>query len=195
VTTTTPSASAVADLADRLAVAAGVHAIVTIDPDQGDNACAYLDPCTGAARIDIGATDSNDAMAGTLAHEFAHHQLGHVGRGRTWRTIHRWAAYALVGSMLAAMYVPALTWLALQVMWIELAVFVLSMLVGTARERAGEYAADAQAIRLLNGLGIDGRAATIASLREPADPWWHRVTWPVDTHPTTAARLRRIAAQ
>lgn len=190
-TTTTPSA--VADLADRLALVAGVYALVTVDPDQGRDARAYTDPCTGAARIDIGDL-TGDAMAGTLAHEYAHHRLGHVGRPGVWFTIHRWAAYSVVGTVIAALYVPALNGLALRAMAAELVVFAATMLIATARSRAEEHDADAEAVRLLNGLGFDGPSAVAASLREPADPWWHRVSWPIDTHPTTSARLRRIRA-
>jgi len=189
VTTTTPAPSAVADLADRLAVVAGVNAVVTIDPDQGDNACAYA-AC--APRIAVGDITSPDAMAGTLAHEFAHVRLGHLAGDRLWSTISRWAAYSLAVTVLVAVYALGTGEFVLRLLAVEALTLLLARLLAAAESRVEECDADAEAARLLDSLGCDGRAAVAAYLATP-DPWWYRAFgWLFGAHPTTAARIRRI---
>lgn len=199
-TTTTPAPSAVADLATRLAQAMDVSdVIVVIDPAEGIHAHAHTDPCTGARRVTLGGdvpAEGHDVTAAVLAHEYAHHTLGHTAQPRRWYAAHRAASCITIGLVLAAAVVPVYAAQAFTAAAVTLVVSVAALLVAMHGERAGEYAADAESVRALDAIGLDGRAAVAASFRHaPAEPWWYRAGgWLVNTHPTTSARIRRIRA-
>lgn len=187
-----------ADLAARIASAASAGDVLVVVEGEGTYGYAHTGPCTPARRIGLGRDllTVPPHMAGVLAHEVAHHALGHLDRPDMWATVQRWALRVAVAALVAGGYLPAVRLAALALAGVAALVCVAALLLDAGRDRRDEYEADAHAVQLLDALGHDGRAATAASLRPmESDPWWYRaVGWLAGTHPTPAARLRRIEA-
>jgi hypothetical protein len=185
-------------LADPVIAALLAHVpgvVVQVDHALGDNAVAYRD--AGGARtrrIALGAEAAfgpADVLYGTVAHEVAHHVLGHVDATPMQRLAY--AGRAALGVMPFLAY-----FLAGRELWLACAALAVAYGLLTALEgwilRRVELAADARSVHLLNATGLDGRMVVRAFLAP--ETWWKRVAstlW--GSHPSTAARLRVIARQ
>jgi Zn-dependent protease with chaperone function len=161
--------------------------IVATDPDIGRYACAYRGHTSGLPYIVVGGDLADGDRDAVIAHELAHHQLGHTIDPTPQRFTA--AAWAAVGAGAAAVFAhPAATLL--------LAVgAVIAYLTARALDRAQEIEADLAAGEALNSAGADGRALTLAVLAAgPADPWWIRCGgWVASGHPTLRTRMARVA--
>ncbi|GAA3096403.1 M48 family metalloprotease [Streptosporangium carneum] len=163
--------------------------LVVIEPGLEDAAVSYTDPCTGVRRIGLGTGLLNGPAArlhGALAHEVAHHALGHThgsARGRDVRIV--------IALTMGAVLAGAPGWL----MVLGLAAGVVLTLLERRDERREEIAADVYSVRLLDGAGLPGHSIVTTTLAEaPADPWWYRAGgWITGTHPTLRARRRAVA--
>ncbi|MER5320868.1 M48 family metalloprotease [Streptosporangium roseum] len=169
--------------------------LVYIAPELGDNAYAGSRPCGPAPLVGIGADLLDDsrsaALHGAVAHEIAHHALGHV-TSLVVPALERVAAWATVGAMLATI-VPAPRWVPL----VLVAVAAVAYVTAAWRRRATEYAADAHAVALLDAAGLPGAAIVAAMLTEDfaTEPrWYARGGWLIGSHPLTRSRLRRITS-
>ncbi|GAA3158463.1 hypothetical protein GCM10010466_56510 [Planomonospora alba] len=183
-----------ATLADTMRTAARLPGmLVYISPELGDNACAGMQ-CAPAPVVGIGAAlfDARAAaLQGALAHEIAHHALGHT-TDPVVPVLDRLTTAAAVAAVLAW---PARLPLALVV--ILAAVAAVLRLTSAWWQRRAEYAADAHAARLLDAAGLPGRpiVAVMLTADLPGEPrWYGRGGWLIGSHPTTPARIRRIAS-
>ncbi|GAA3165656.1 hypothetical protein GCM10010466_65530 [Planomonospora alba] len=193
---TRPALPGLADLASALAEAAhrpGV--LVTVDPGLEDGALIHhADGCGPTPRVVVGAAllDDGDRLAGVLAHEIAHHALDHgTGAVQAWAV----ASYLAAGTALATAAIGVIRPPYLIASAVAAVVAALAYLVAAACRRLEEYDADTYSVRLLDEVGLDGRAAAEAALAAiPDDPWWYRtVGWIAGSHPTAAARRRNLA--
>ena len=170
--------------------AAGIPSVlVTVDPDGETGAWSYADPCTGTARIEIGAElldQPNEVrLAGALAHEAAHLVLGHTKPPTCWDA----RAVAIAALVSAAAGAP---WWVLLVGLVGATVLHLVDLMGQRRE---EIAADAFSVTLLDAAGLPGREIVAATLAQiPDDTRWYRaVGWVVGSYPTATSRRAALA--
>ncbi|MFF5115044.1 M48 family metalloprotease [Streptosporangium sp. NPDC000509] len=193
-TSTSPAAPAgLVELVATLRTAAHLPGVlVIVDSDSGTGAEATSMVCLPVAQIRLGADllDEHNSMRlqGALAHEIAHHTLGHLSGPNLWR---RLAAGCGIGALLAlAAHLPA--WLA-----VALAVVAaVNHLLATQAIRLQEHDADLYAARLLEQVGRDGTAivaATLAALPTPS-LWERTVGRLTASHPTPTARLRVLAS-
>ncbi|MET9064247.1 M48 family metalloprotease [Streptosporangium sandarakinum] len=186
-----PSLAGLAELTSALAQAVYAPAVlVTVDPYLESDAMACSAECDPVPRVIVGADLLPDEtrLTGVLAHEIAHHALDHgQGAVRGWRRGSNLAA----GTALAAVAVGLPTWAVLAV---GATAVVLRLFTARAR-RLEEYDADAYSVRLLDAAGLDGRAIVTATLATiPQESLWYRlVGWIGGSHPTPAARRRRLA--
>ncbi|GGS74185.1 hypothetical protein GCM10010156_36410 [Planobispora rosea] len=190
----TPTPASLAALADTLRTAAALPGLlVYLSPELDDNACAETRRCTPAPLVGIGtallATAGSDALHGTIAHEIAHHALGH-STDPAVPLLDRLSTCSAIGAALAwAAHLPGALTLALAV------VAITAYLTSAWMQRRAEYAADAYAAVLLDRIGQPGAAIVAATLSahladEPR--WYARIGWLTGSHPTTAARLHRL---
>jgi Zn-dependent protease with chaperone function len=189
---------------DPIVVALQKQAPVTLHVDDylDDTAQAEADDKGERPRIVLGAalvTGDRDRLYGVLAHEVAHHRLQHLRRPgrseRLWSTVVEWAPPAMV--VLAALALGAS--LALGVIAVVLGGLALMFGLATrllmmAGYRQAELEADAESVRLLDELGLDGAAlATGLWTGYPPEGRWYRlVGWLWGTHPTVAQRRRVV---
>ncbi|GAA3037550.1 M48 family metalloprotease [Streptosporangium longisporum] len=187
--TTTPAG--LAELTGALARAAHAPAVlVVVDPALEDGALAHGSHCDPDAHISVGADLLADTtrLRGVLAHEIAHHALGHSqGLTRTswWQIICRIGAATVV----AAVVVGSSAWVT-----IALVVAIGAHLLAAREQRREEYQADVHSMHLLDAVGLDGRAivtATLAAL--PQESRLYRLAgWIIGSHPTPDARRRAL---
>ncbi|MCT9932465.1 M48 family metallopeptidase [Planotetraspora sp. A-T 1434] len=164
-----------------------------MDPSLGDQAVATSPTrCGQATTVTLGADllDANDLILhGVLAHEVAHHHLGHPRNRALFFLAH--AMNAAVGCGLAA--------LSLHLTWVAAVLFAaagMCRLVSDWLCRRCEYAADEHAVALLNAAGFPGARAVAAMVDDCAhtEPRWVRWGgWLVAGHPTVRARAARLA--
>ncbi|WP_436764377.1 M48 family metalloprotease [Streptosporangium sp. V21-05] len=168
----------------------GVLVIVDTDGDTGAEATSMV--CLPTAQIRLGAhlLDEQHSMRlqGALAHEIAHHALGHLSGPSLWRRI---AAGCGLGALLVlAAHLPA--WLVLA----TAAVAAVNHLLATQAIRLQECDADLYSARLLTEVGRDGVAIVTATLDAlPAPTLWQRTVGRLTaSHPTPDVRLRVLAS-
>ncbi|GIH93914.1 hypothetical protein Psi01_45440 [Planobispora siamensis] len=189
-----PSPAAVAELAGTLRTAAALPGLlVYLAPELGDNACAEIRRCTPVPLVGIGtdllANTGSAALHGTIAHEIAHHALGHPTAPAV-PVLERLSAWSALGAALVwAARLPGALVLTLAI------VAITAYLASTWCQRRAEYAADAYAAVLLDRIGQPGTAIVAATLTthladEPH--WYARIGWLIGSHPATRARLHRI---
>jgi len=194
-TTSTGSAApaGLAELVATLRTAAHLPGVlVIVDSDGATGAEATSMVCLPAPQIRLGADllDEQHSMRlqGALAHEIAHHALGHLSGPTLWRRI---AAGCGIGALLAlATHLPA---------WLITALVVVAAvnhLLATQAIRLQEHDADLYAARLLEQVGRDGTAIVAATLTAlPTPSLWERTVGRLTaSHPTPAARLRVLAS-
>ncbi|GAA2279247.1 hypothetical protein GCM10010149_23710 [Nonomuraea roseoviolacea subsp. roseoviolacea] len=184
-----------ADLVAALRDAARLPGLlVYVAGELGDNATAEARPCGSAPVVGVGADLLDDhrspELVGSVAHEIAHHALGHLSGwlvpALDWLYI--WTCVA--GIMSAFLPVPG---------WISPALLSLALaarLCVSWLRRAAEFAADRHAVALLDSLGMPGRQIVTAMLTRDlaVEPiWYAMVGWLAGTHPPAHARLRRLA--
>ncbi|MBG0819869.1 M48 family metalloprotease [Planomonospora sp. ID91781] len=166
--------------------------LIRVEPDLGGNAGAFGTRCDRTPRIELGADLLHDAdslpLYGVLAHEIAHHALGHDAERPLWQSPAWWSKAALLAALVLEAPLPVL---------LVLAVVALAAALATARrERLAEYDADAHAVRLLDAAGLPGRRLVAAALADLVDgPAWYRLTVALfDSHPSARARRRVLAS-
>ncbi|GAA2870548.1 hypothetical protein GCM10010517_30780 [Streptosporangium fragile] len=165
--------------------------LIRITPELDGNAEAAGSRCDRTPRIGLG-TDLLRApeslpLYGVLAHEIAHHALGH-GRPRVfWRDPAWLAKAALLSGVVLRLPVAVLA--------VLVCLVLAAALAGARRDRLQEYDADAHAVRLLDAAGLPGRRLVTAALADLIDaPPGHRVIgWAFDGHPSARARRRVLA--
>ncbi|GGK94307.1 hypothetical protein Ppa06_64700 [Planomonospora parontospora subsp. parontospora] len=166
--------------------------LVVTDPGLEGNAAIDHDPCTKTVRLNLGADWLNEQrrlpLVGTLAHEIAHHALGHLTSSTGWW---RWAGR--VAACLALISFGSRTW---PLVLVALAVMSAAELVDAAADRAREYAADAHAVLLLGEAGLPGHHIMDAALAAiPAETPRQRslIGRLISSHPSAADRRRALA--
>ncbi|GAT67821.1 protease HtpX [Planomonospora sphaerica] len=192
-TTVPPIALAgLAALSDTLRTAARLPGVlVYLSPELGTNACAER-RCAPAPMVGIGSAlldVRTAALQGAVAHEIAHHALGHTS-DPTVPVLDRLSRWTAIAAVLAW---PARLPLALV---LTLAASAAALwLVSTWCQRRAEYAADAHAALLLDAVGLPGRwvVASMLIADLPGEPRWYGLGgWLIGSHPATRARIRRI---
>ncbi|MEU9832730.1 M48 family metalloprotease [Streptosporangium sp. NPDC048047] len=184
-----------ATLAATLGDAAGLPGLLVYVTDAfSDNACAEVRPCGAPLRVGIAADLLADgrqmSLYGALAHEIAHHALGHPA-GWLVPALERITIWAMVAAG-AATSLAAPAW----VVAVLAVLAVVAFLVSAWRRRADEYAADAHAAALLEAVGLPGAVIVAASLADEitAEPRWYALGgWLLGGHPATGARLHRLS--
>jgi len=190
---------------DPIVVALQKQAPVTLRVDDylDDTAQAEVDDKGERPRIVLGAAlvaGDRDRLYGVLAHEVAHHRLRHLRRP----TPSEGFRFAVVKWTLPAMAAYAALAFGAALTYGVVAVFLggLALAFGVATRlslkrgfRRGEFDADAESVRLLNGLGLPGAELAAASLMayKPLSRWYRLVGWLWGEHPTLAQRLRAIS--
>lgn len=148
--------------------------------------------CTPGPTITLGVEALDEpplVRLATLAHEIAHHALGHPGK-----TIAYVLAYAQRGALAGVLLAAGMGAWSMVAACLVLALAV--RLVNDATYRADEYAADAHALALLDRAGFNGETAMTAMFTADIvrDPWWHVAGgWVLSGHPPVHARARRLA--
>ncbi|WP_031171856.1 M48 family metalloprotease [Streptosporangium roseum] len=172
----------VAELTRELSRAAGTSSVlVTVAPDGQTGAWSYAAPCTGVARIEVGAEllqhPHQVRLAGALAHEVAHEALGHTGRTSSW-----WDARVVFAITVVAAAVGSPWWI-LPVGLVAATVLHLIDLMGQRRE---EFAADAYSVELLDAAGLPGREIVTTTLEQVPDDgrWYRTLGWIIGSYPT-----------
>ncbi|MEV0197386.1 M48 family metalloprotease [Nonomuraea sp. NPDC050691] len=170
--------------------------LVYVADELGDNATAETRSCGSVLRVGIGADLLEErrsaALLGSVAHEVAHHALGHL-TGLLVPALERVAVWSYTVAVVAAVVAPVPRW----VTPVLLVVALSAYLVARWWRRAAEYAADRHAVSLLDGLGLPGRQVVTAMLREDleVEPAWYAVVGRLaGSHPPAISRLHRIAA-
>jgi predicted Zn-dependent protease len=154
-------------------VTVDTHVIVT-DPHLGRTACTYRGHLLGLPVV--------------LAHELAHHHLGHHHDRAP--DLYTAAALAVLGGAVVMLLIHPLLTLALA------GVSAAAYLAGRGLYRAQEIAADLAAVKGLTAGGVDGRAMTLTVLAASPDPWWIRWGgWIASDHPTARARMRAVRSR
>ncbi|MFF0249590.1 M48 family metalloprotease [Streptosporangium sandarakinum] len=165
--------------------------LIRITPDLDGNAEAFGTRCDRTPRIGLGRDLLDEPgslpLYGVLAHEIAHHALGHGTPRPFWRNPVWLAKTTLLGALI--IHLP----------WACLAFLVCTVLVtqlaAARRERLQEYDADMHAVRLLDAAGLPGRRLVGAALADLVDePLSYRlIWWAFDGHPSARARRRNLA--
>jgi hypothetical protein len=178
-----------AELAQALRRSAALPGVlILLDSDLGAGAEALSERCTSVPRVHLGRELADDAdsaqLAGVVAHEIAHHALGHLTHGAGSR--------ALVWLVWAAVAVAVVAHLPVVVVCVVAGCALAARVALAARRRRQEYDADAYSIHLLDGAGLDGQAIVTATLAHvPAeDAWYRTIGWLFGSHPTARARRR-----
>ncbi|MER5317995.1 M48 family metalloprotease [Streptosporangium roseum] len=181
----------VAELTRSLSRAAGTSSVlVTVAPDGQSDAWSYANPCTGVARIEVGAEllqhPHQVRLTGALAHEVAHQALGHTQPPTFWDA----RVVAIATLVAAAVGSP---WWILPVGLVAATVLHLIDLMGQRRE---ELAADAHSIELLDAAGLPGQEIVTTTLEQVPDDgrWYRTLGWIIGSYPTVQARRRAVAA-
>ncbi|MGW4640787.1 M48 family metalloprotease [Sphaerisporangium sp. NPDC004334] len=163
--------------------------LVHITPELEDNAEALAVRCDRTPRIDLGTglLGEGDALYGVLAHEIAHHALGHGVAAPFWRRPSWWARAALLAGLIVHLPVLLLGVLGCLVVAVHAA--------GVRRARLEEFDADFHAVLLLDAAGLPGRRLMAAALADLIDlPAGYRlIGWLLDDHPSAKARRRLLA--
>ncbi|MEV0826407.1 M48 family metalloprotease [Nonomuraea rubra] len=187
--------SGIAELVRLLTSGADLPGVVVlVDEDLGDTAAALeVDQCGHTPMLLCGSAwveGSRLAMYGTIAHEVAHHALGHT-RASARVLLPRLPCFALVAA--AAALLGGHVWVAALI----LLAAPLARLVCLRRCRRHEREADAHAVTLLNAAGLPGTASLTAVLDgiAAAESRWNRTLgWLAATHPPVWARRRHLNA-
>ncbi|MBN6052701.1 M48 family metalloprotease, partial [Nonomuraea sp. RK-328] len=168
--------------------------LVYVAGELGDNAAAEARPCGSGPVVGVGAEllddDHSPALVGSVAHEIAHHALGHL-TGWLVPTLDWLYIWTCVAGIMSA-FLPVPGWLAPALLSLALA----ARLCAAWRRRAAEFAADRHAVALLDSLDMPGpQIVTAMLIRDLAvEPLWYAmVGWLAGTHPPAHARLRRLA--
>ncbi|GAA3039612.1 M48 family metalloprotease [Streptosporangium longisporum] len=191
---TTPTTPAgLAELTGALARAAHAPAVlVVVDPALEDGALAHGSHCDPDAHITLGADLLADQtrLRGVLAHEIAHHALGH-SQGLTQASWWQNVCWIGICTFVAAIVADSSAWAD-----VALVVAIGAHLLAAREQRREEYQADAHSMQLLNAAGLDGHAivtATLAAL--PQESRLYRLAgWIIGSHPTPDARRRAFLA-
>lgn len=182
------------NLADTLRRAASLPRLVLVSTPAISGGARADTPtrCTPGPALTIGADvldGVQPAAAATLAHEVAHHELGHTTNPMDYVAVYAQRVVAFAAVVAAATD----SWLALAVC---AALALTIRLMTDAMYRGQEYGADARAVALLDEAGVGGQAAMAAmhAVDMVRDPWWHVAGgWVLSGHPPVHARARRLA--
>lgn len=164
--------------------------LIRISPDMDGNAAALESRCDRIPRIDLGADLLHEGgsvpLYGVLAHEIAHHALGHGRSLPFWRSPAWLATAALLSGLVLRLPLAALVFLA--------CLLLVARMAGARRGRLEEYDADAHAVRLLDAAGLPGRRLVAAALADLVDmpPGFRVIGWLFDGHPSARARRRTL---